>query len=149
MLRFISIFIALTLAVPALADGPEQQRVTTVKPFQQLVEDLKASVKTHKMLVVTSACASCGAKGRGIIIPGNMVIGVYRNDFAIRMLEADTDAGIEAPIRFYVTENPDKSATLSWRKPSDIFAPYSNAGLTALALELDGIFSVIAADAVK
>ena len=149
MLRFISIFIALTLAVPALAAGPEQQKVTTVKPFQQLVEDLKTSVKSHKMLVVTSACASCGAKGRGIIIPGNMVIGVYRNDFAIRMLEADTDAGIEAPIRFYVTENPDKSATLSWRKPSDIFAPYSNAGLTALALELDGIFSVIAADAVK
>ena len=48
-----------------------------------------------------------------------------------------------------MTENPDKTATLSWRKPSDIFAPYNNAGLTALALELDGIFSVIAADAVK
>ena len=149
MLRIISVFIALTLAVPAIAAGPEHQTIISAKPFQQLVEDLKASVKTHKMLVVTSACASCGAKGRGIIIPGNMVIGVYRNDFAIRMLEADTDAGIEAPIRFYVTENPDKTATLSWRKPSDIFAPYSNAGLTALALELDGIFSVIAADAVK
>tara|TARA_R110002110_G_scaffold114130_5_gene283024 strand:+ start:6704 stop:7153 length:450 start_codon:yes stop_codon:yes gene_type:complete len=149
MLRLITVFTALVLALPALAAGPEQQSLASAKPFQQLVEDLKASVKTHKMIVVTSACASCGAKGRGIVIPGNTVLGVYRNDFAIRMLEADIDAGIEAPIRFYITENPDKTATLSWRKPSDIFAPYDNAGLTAMALELDGIFSVIAADAVK
>lgn len=149
MLRLITVFTALVLALPALAAGPEQQSLASAKPFQQLVEDLKASVKTHKMIVVTSACASCGAKGRGIVIPGNTVLGVYRNDFAIRMLEADIDAGIEAPIRFYITENPDRTATLSWRKPSDIFAPYDNAGLTAMALELDGIFSVIAADAVK
>ncbi|MEQ8711159.1 MAG: DUF302 domain-containing protein [Rhodospirillales bacterium] len=149
MLRFITVITALALALPAIAAGPEQQSVRSAKPFQQMVDDLKASVASHKMLVVTTACASCGAKGRGLVIPGNMVIGVYRNDFAVRMLEADIDAGIEAPIRFYITENPDKTATLSWRKPSDVFAPYGNAGLTAMALELDGIFSVIAADAVK
>ena len=143
------LLIILGFTAPAIAAGPAQQSIKTAKPFSQLVDDLRAAVKQHKMLVVTQACASCGAKGRGIVIPGNMVVGVYRNDFAIRMLEADIDAGIEAPIRFYVTENADQTATLSWRKPSDVFAPYDNAGLTAMAVELDGIFTVIAADAAQ
>lgn len=44
------------------------------------------------MFVVTRACASCGAAQRGITIPGNTVIGVFRNDFAVRMLEASRRA---------------------------------------------------------
>ena len=102
------------------------------------------------MGVVTRASASAGAAGRGVKIPGNMVVGVYRNDFAVRMLEASVPAGIEAPIRFYLTENADGTATLSYRAPSVVFAPYKGGDkLKALAGELDGIFAKIAADAVK
>lgn len=103
------------------------------------------------MLLVTQASASAGAKGRGLTIPGNRVLGVYRNDYAVRMLEASIAAGIEAPIRFYVTENADKTATLSWKTPSFVFAPYMDEGgekLSGLAAELDGVFQSIADAAV-
>jgi uncharacterized protein (DUF302 family) len=82
-------------------------------------------------------------------IPGNMVIGVYRPDFAVRMLAASVPAGIEAPIRFYITENPDGTATLSYKKPSAAFAPYSDGGqaLRELATELDALFAKIAKEA--
>ena len=40
------------------------------------------------------------------------------------MLSASISAGIETPIRFYVTENPDGTATLSYKKPGFVFAPY-------------------------
>ena len=78
-----------------------------------------------------------------------MVIGVYRPDFAIRMLEASIPAGIEAPIRFYVTENQDGTATLSYKTPSAVFAPYVDGGteLKDLARELDEIFDRIARQA--
>ena len=78
-----------------------------------------------------------------------MVLGVYRNDFAVRMLEASIPAGIEAPIRFYVTENADGTASLTYRTPSALFAPYQDGGeaLAALAGELDGIFAAIAGQA--
>jgi uncharacterized protein (DUF302 family) len=101
------------------------------------------------MFVVTRASASKGAASRGLTIPGNMVLGVYRNDFAVRMLEASIPAGIEAPIRFYVTENADGLASLSYRVPSAVFAPYEDGGavLAALAGELDRIFAAIAAQA--
>ena len=99
----------------------------------------------------TAASASEGAKAQGFTIPGNPVVGVFRNDFARRMLAASLPAGIEAPIRFYVTENAD-GATLSWRTPSAVFAPYVAAGgaeLKKIADELDPIFARIGEDATK
>ena len=117
--------------------------------YAALVERVSAAIKANKMGLVTRASASLGAAARGKTIPGNMVVGVYRNDFAVRMLEASVPAGIEAPIRFYITENADGSATLGYKTPSAVFAPYGDGGrkLTALAKELDAIFAKIARQA--
>lgn len=120
--------------------------------YKDMVKKIRAAVKAEKMGLVTRASASAGAKGRGLEIAGNMVVGVYRNDFAIRMLGASIDAGMEAPIRFYITERRDGSARLAYKKPSTVFAPYMEEGgeeLQQLASELDAIFAKIAARAIK
>ncbi|WP_419905402.1 DUF302 domain-containing protein [Kiloniella sp.] len=119
------------------------------KSYKDLSVDLKDAIKQNKMGLVTRASASGGAAGQGITIPGNMVVGVYRNDFARRMLAASVPAGIEAPIRFYLTENKDGTANLTYRKPSAVFAPYNSADLNVMAKELDAIFAAIAEGAVK
>jgi uncharacterized protein (DUF302 family) len=100
------------------------------------------------MLVLCKASASQGAAARGIKIPGNAVLMVFRNDYAIRMLQASVAAGFEAPIRLYVTENGGGSATLTYRKPSAVFRPYGNEALDKMAIELDAVFDKIASDAV-
>ncbi len=117
--------------------------------YKALVERVTAAVKANRMGLVTRASASAGAAARGKTIPGNMVVGIYRNDFALRMLEASIPAGIEAPIRVYITEHADGAATLSYKTPSAVFAPYRDGGrkLTALAKELDTIFAKIARQA--
>ncbi len=100
--------------------------------------------------VVTTASASDGAAAQGVEIPGNRVFGLFRNDYARRMLEASVASGIEAPIRLYVTEDADGAVTLSWRPPSLVWAPYMAEGgdaLRELAAELDGVFEAVAADA--
>ena len=123
--------------------------MATPHGFAALVKRLNAAIKSNGMFAVTRASASAGASSRGITIPGNMIIGVYRNDFAVRMLEASIPAGIEAPLIFYVTENADGTASLSYRAPSATFAPYGSAALDEMAGELDILFAKIAADAVK
>lgn len=126
--------------------------IETHHSFAVLTERLEAAVKAEKMGLVTNASASEGAKAAGLTIPGNRIVGVFRNDFARRMLSASTAAGIEAPIRFYVTEKSADTATLSYKKPSFVFAPYFNEGgdpLKVLAAELDGIFARIATAATK
>lgn len=149
-----AIFILAVLG-PLRAEGLSShegwEALPTTKTYQELVEDLKTAVKDEGMGVITQASASDGAKGRGLSIPGNRVIGVYRNDYAVRMLEASVAAGIEAPIRFYVTENADGTATLSWKTPGFVFAPYMTEGgqaLSDLASELDAVFDAIAQKAV-
>ena len=120
----------------------------TKHSYKDLVARLDEAVTANKMGLVTRASATVGAeKVLSKKIPGNMVVGVYRPDFAVRMLEASVPAGIEAPLRFYITENADGTATLTYRKPSAVFAPYEVPALDEMARELDAIFAKIAAQA--
>ncbi len=126
---------------------PDTKTLTSKHSFSTLVSRLEAAVAQQKMGLVASASASAGAAGRGIHIPGNAVLMVFRNDYAVRMLQSSVPAGIEAPIRFYVTENVDGTASLTYRTPSAVFAPYHSDQLNAMAAELDPIFERIASDA--
>lgn len=128
------------------------QVIDTKLAFAELSGRLDTAIKDNKMGLVTSASASEGAKAQGFTIPGNRVVGVFRNDFARRMLAASVPAGIEAPIRFYLVENADGSTTLAYKKPSMVFAAYASDAkpdLKAVSTELDAIFEKIATDATK
>ncbi len=124
----------------------------TTKSYGALIAAVKSATKANKMGIVTQAGPTKAAAGRGITIPGNRVIGVFNNDFAVRILALSTAAMIEAPIRIYVTENPDGTATLSYKTPSHVFAPYideAGESLGILASELDARFAAITLAASK
>ncbi len=119
--------------------------------YDALLERTRAAIAAEKMGLVTEAGPTEVAAQRGETIPGNRVLGVFRNDFAVRAVRASVPAMIEAPIRLYVTEDADGTATLSYKTPSHVFAPYAEEGgaeLAAVAEELDAIFAAIAERAV-
>ena len=152
MKRFAIVLCALiSLAAPAAAmsQAAEGMRVLATRhSFDALLDRVEHSVEKNGLGVVARASASRGAAARGVKIPGNAVIMVFRNDLAVRLLAANVAAGIEAPLRLYVTENADGTATLSYRVPSAVFAPYRHPEVDRLARELDAVFARIAADAV-
>ncbi|MGQ0525836.1 MAG: DUF302 domain-containing protein [Betaproteobacteria bacterium] len=146
--------VTLSLALLAIAPSwsqqptlPGTQFIRTKHSFDVLVERVEKAVARHDMGLVARASASRGAAARGVRIRGNAVLMVFRNDYAVRMLEASVPAGIEAPLRIYVTENADGTANLTYRAPSALFAPYGSLPLDELARELDVIFENIARDA--
>lgn len=151
ILKLLAIF--LLLAAPAQALGPRDGWIVhdTDKSFADLVQAVRDAVSEAPIAIVTQASASDGARMQGHTIPGNRVFGLYRNDYARRMLDASVAAGIEAPIRLYVTEDADGTATLSYKTPSHVFAAYAEEGgaaLRALADELDAVFEDVARAAV-
>jgi uncharacterized protein (DUF302 family) len=160
MKRFAIILAAVLIAAPLIASQASAGMIApregwavhdTAQGYPELVDSLKAAIKAEGMFIVTEAGPTAAAKKRGITIPNNRMFGVYRNDYAVRALATSTAAMIEAPIRFYVTENPDGTATLSYKTPGAVFAPYLDEGgaeLSAIAAELDAIFAAIAARAV-
>ena len=95
----------LLVLLPGLAfAGPLTERegwvvMPTDKPYQELIDAVKAAVKANRYGVVTEAGPTGMARSRGIEIPGNRVIGVFNNDVAVRVLALSTAAMIEAPIR--------------------------------------------------
>ncbi len=150
MKRSALVYLVAVLMAGTASAAPAGTRVLpTSYDFNTLVQRLKHAVEANGVFIVAQASASAGAERRGIAIPGNYVAGVFRNDLAVRMLEASVSAGIEAPIRFYVTAHADGTATLSYKTPSSVFAPYDGGPeLNALARELDALFTKIAAETV-
>ncbi|WP_179379966.1 DUF302 domain-containing protein [Jannaschia marina] len=147
------------LAVPAMAQeevadlAPRDGWVVTPtdKDFETLVQDVRENAKAGKLAVVTMAGPTGAAANRGIDIPGNRVIGLFNNDFAVRTLRQSTAAMIEAPIRVYVTENADGTATLGYKLPSAVLAPYAAdaPGLGEIGAELDAAFAAVAGAATQ
>ncbi|MEM7668861.1 MAG: DUF302 domain-containing protein [Pseudomonadota bacterium] len=147
----LSVLVALSVASTALAASiaprPGWVVLETRHSYEDLVKRIGAAVKANGMIVVTRAGPTKAAARRGITIPGNLVMGVYNNDFAVRALGFSTAAMIEAPIRIYVTEDEGGTATLSYKTPTLVFTPYfedGGQGLRDLASELDAKFEAIA-----
>lgn len=144
---------ALVLLAAGVARGenptpyPGTRVIDTGRPFAAYVEALQRAVRAHGLGVVAVACADCGARAIGETLPGNRVIMVFAPRYAVRMLRASVAAGIEAPLRLYVTERPDGTARLTYRLPSAVFAPYEVAELDRMAAELDAVLAGIVADA--
>ncbi|WP_342078801.1 DUF302 domain-containing protein [Yoonia sp. SS1-5] len=146
---FLTILLAFGVAVAAQSVAPRDGWVVTptAKPFDVLLDDLKSAVRADGFAVVTQAGPTGAARNRGIEIPENRVVGVFNNIYAVRILEASVPAMIEAPIRFYLTEEADGTATLSYKRPSFVFAPYTldaTPDLMIAAAELDTAFAAIA-----
>ncbi len=151
VLLITSLLLAASPVAAEIAARPGWAVHPSAHGYGDLVKRLDTAIKANKMAAVTRASATVGAKKAfDKIIPGNMVVGVYHPRFAVPMLEASVQAGIEAPIRFYVTENENGTATLSYKTPGAVFAPYFDDGgdkLKALAAELDDLFGKIASEA--
>jgi len=123
------------------------QSIATGQPFGAFMENLLAAIKKNKMGLVSQASATKGAASIGKTIAGNHVLMIFRPDFAVRMLDASVAAGIEAPLRLYITEGADGNATLTYRLPSHVFGAYEVPALDEMAKELDVIVAAIVADA--
>jgi uncharacterized protein (DUF302 family) len=129
----------------------QEGRITIVSraPFDKVAVALQRAISEQKMALVCHANAQKGAAARGVTIKGNQVLMVFRNDFAVRLLAADPAAGFEAPIRIYLSENPDGTATISYLPPSVVFAAYRHPEVQAVAAELDPIFKGIVDEAAR
>ena len=123
----------------------QEGRVTLVSraPFLKVAEAMEQAIAAQKMALVCHANAQRGAAARGVTIKGNQVLMIFRNDFAARLIAADPRAAYEAPIRIYLYENPDGTATVTYVRPSTLLAPYSHPDVRVVGAELDPIFKAI------
>ncbi len=149
ILAFTALLLTSMTINPIFAQTSGDYRIVkTSLPFASLEEKAKEAITKNKMNIVNRASASDGAKARGVTIKGDVVLGVYRNDLAVRMLSSNIDAGIEAPIRLHLVEEADGTSTIRYYTPGAVFSKYPGEDLKKIASELDVIFEAIVKDIV-
>lgn len=85
--RILVVVTALVFSAPLAAAQQFAPPTRTIEfrtkwTFDELVARLEAAIGKNGMALVASASASRGAAARGVKIPGNAVLMVFRNDFA-------------------------------------------------------------------
>lgn len=137
--------VLLGLAMSPLPSAGQDGRITAVSrtPFARVATALERAIADEKVALVCHANAQQGAQARGVSIKGNQVLMVFRNDLAVRLIEADPSAAFEAPMLIYVYENADDTATVTYVPPSVLLAPYRHPDVRAIGVELDPIFKRI------
>jgi uncharacterized protein (DUF302 family) len=100
------------------------------------------AILAYPMGLVAHINGQMNAAKRGLNVPADQILEVFRPDFAVRVWQADKQAGIEIPLRIHLYAVGELTV-VNYRRASDIFAPYANPALNALALELDAIFGVL------
>ena len=96
------------------------------------------------MGLVAHINGQANAAKRGITVPADQILEVFRPDFAVRVWQADKRAGIEIPLRIHLYAVADYTV-VAMRSPVEVFAAYANPQLDAIAAELVPIFDTILA----
>lgn len=110
----------------------------------EAVEKLIAAITAYPMGLVAHANGQANCAKKGIAVPADQVLEVFRPDYAVKVWAADKTAGIDIPLRIHVYE-ADGKTWVAHRTASEIFRPYTNGQLDAIGAELDLIFNQLLA----
>lgn len=110
----------------------------------EAAEKLLAAVAAYPMGLVAHANGQANCAKKGIAVPADQVLEIFRPDYAMKVWAAEKAAGIDIPLRIHLYE-ADGTSWVAYRPAADVFKPYANAQLDALAVELDAIFTQLLA----
>jgi uncharacterized protein (DUF302 family) len=108
-------------------------------PVDEVVKTLVESIAAAPLALVAHINGQANAAKRGLSVPPDQILEVFRPDLAVRVWEADKRAGIEIPLRIHVYESAGR-AVVSHRPPSEIFGRYDNAALNEISRDLAPLF---------
>jgi uncharacterized protein (DUF302 family) len=110
----------------------------------QAAEKLLAAVAAYPMGLVAHANGQANCAQKGLTVPADQILEIFRPDYAVKVWAADKAAGIDIPLRIHLYEADGKN-WVAYRPAADVFKPYANAQLDAIAAELDAIFAQLLA----
>jgi len=110
----------------------------------EAVDKLIAAIAAYPMGLVAHANGQANCAKKGITVPADQVLEVFRPDYAVKVWAADKTAGIDIPLRIHLYE-ADGRTWVAHRPASEVFKPYANPALDALGGELDTLFNQLLA----
>lgn len=119
-------------------------RFAVTLSVDEAVEKLLTAVAAYPMGLVAHANGQANCAKKGITVPADQVLEIFRPDYAMKVWAADKAAGIDIPLRIHLYE-ADGTSWVAYRPAATVFKHYANAQLDALAVDLDAIFTQLLA----
>lgn len=114
----------------------------TVKlDVNKTVSRLNEAVADFPMGLVAHINGQANCAKRGVQVPADQILEVFRPDFAVRVWKAEKAAGIDIPLRIHCYDAGNGHTTVAFRTAQEVFAPYANPDLDKIGHELDVIFN--------
>lgn len=110
----------------------------------EAVEKLLAAIAAYPMGLVAHANGQANCAKKGMTVPADQVLEVFRPDYAVKVWNANKAAGIDIPLRIHLYEAGGKT-WVAHRTASEVFRPYANMQLDTVGAELDLIFNQLLA----
>ncbi len=110
----------------------------------EAAEKLIAAIAAYPMGLVAHANGQANCARKGMSVPADQVLEVFRPDYAVKVWAADKTAGIDIPLRIHLYE-ADGRTWIAYRPAVETFRPYVNPQLDVLGGELDVIFNQLLA----
>jgi uncharacterized protein (DUF302 family) len=110
----------------------------------EAAEKLIAAIAAFPMGLVAHANGQANCARKGIDVPADQVLEVFRPDYAVKVWTAEKAAGIDIPLRIHLYE-ADGRTWVAYRPATEVFKSYVNPQLDVLASELDVIFNQLLA----
>ena len=107
-------------------------------------DKLVAAIAAYPLGLVAHANGQANCAKKGIVVPADQVLEVFRPDYAVKVWAAEKAAGIDIPLRIHLYVAGGQT-WIAHRTASEVFRPYSNPQLDLLAGELDAIFNQLLA----
>jgi uncharacterized protein (DUF302 family) len=126
------------------AVGPYPGTVSLASSYSlaDAVRRVEKAVRANGLTLVQTV--NSGGRGQTAV----SVILVSSSDYWGRILKVNQLAGMEMPIRIYVTDTGNRTSAVIYRAPSSIFALYDSPELDRIATDLDQVFAKIVDDAI-
>ena len=101
----------------------------------EAVRRLMKGIAAAPLALVSHINGQANAAKRGLCVPADQILEVFRPDFAVRVWAANKSAGIDIPLRIHVYD-AGGTTVVAHRPPSEIFSVYSNPALDEVAADL-------------
>lgn len=115
--------------------------------FDETIDILKGAIEEQNLTVIKEIDVQTMLRMAGKEVKGMKQLLYFHPKYGRKVFEANSQAGIQIPLKFVVMEKPDGKAAVRYFMPSKLFENYK--GVESIAKELDGIVNKIVNEIAK
>jgi uncharacterized protein (DUF302 family) len=127
---------AVTFGEPGRAAASFQSSHLSTRSFDEVIASLRKEIDRAGLKLLHEIDPQKALQGIGQLIGGSRLIFFFHPKLVVRVLEMDWSAMVEAPLKFVVTELPDRTVSVRMADPITAFGRYGNDALATLGKEL-------------